>query len=302
MATATEPPPETLISTPTSREPLLRRLWESRGLLLNLIKRDIKVKYKESFLGFFWSFAKPLFLMIIMAVVFTAIVRVRLSNPLVPYPLHLLVSLVPWFLLANGLGDALHSVVANGNLVKKVRVTAEVFPLSAILSNTVHFAISMLALLVFLVWYGFWIDYPIVLLPIALAMQLTLMTGLGLLLSSLNVVFRDIVSIHEVLITGWFYATPIIYDYRFFETFVSEHPAWAWTRWLFALNPMVGIMAAYRRALIYSGPRAVNAGIEMENDWHLLVHMVISLVICCAVLVAGVLVFRRLSRGFADRL
>jgi ABC-type polysaccharide/polyol phosphate export permease len=303
MSSSSEVLAETLTGAPDSGQSLLTRLWESRGLLANLVKRDIKVKYKESFLGFFWSFAKPLFLMIIMAVVFSALMNVRLNNPLVPYPLHLLVSLVPWFLLANGLGDALHSIVVNGNLIKKVRVTAEVFPLSAILSNTVHFAISMVVLLGFLLWYGFWIDLPIILLPVALGLQLILMVGLALLLSSLNVVFRDVASIYEVFVAGWFYATPIIYDYTFFESFVSrpEHAHYAWARWVFALNPMVGIEAAYRRALIYSGPRAQNAGIEMSNH-QLLTHLIFSLVISLLILWVGIVVFRRLSRTFADRL
>jgi ABC-2 type transport system permease protein len=282
------------------------RLWASRGLVFTLVKRDIKVKYKESFLGFFWSFAKPLFLMLILGLVFGVVLDFKLNNTRVDYAVHLIVSLVPWMLLVNGLGDALHSVVANGNLIKKVKIQTEVFPLAAVLSNTIHFAISMAVLFLFLQGYGLWkghgllIDWPIILLPIALALQLTLMIGLALLLSSLNVFFRDVASIYEVLVAGLFYATPIIYDYRFFEEYLVRHPELAWTQWLYALNPMVGIMAAYRRALIYVGPLAQDAGIELGNT-QLLIHMSISLAVSLVILVIGVRVFRRLSRTFADR-
>ncbi len=283
---------------------IVPRLWGARGLLLTLVKRDIKVKYKESFLGFFWSFAKPLFQMVILAVVFTLFFRFRLTNPNIPYPLHLVVGLLPWVLLVNGLGDAMNSVVSNGNLIKKVKVETEVFPLASILSNTVHFAFSLMVLVVFLWWYGIGLGKPIVLLPVALAIQLTLMVGLALILASLNVVFRDIVSIHETVMFGWLYATPIFYDYRLFEDFLAQHPGHDWARWLYALNPMVGISVAYRRAFLYTGERAREAGdqgLEMP-DLHLFFHLLVSLAIAVTLLVIGVLLFRRLSRVFADRM
>ncbi|MBN1478593.1 ABC transporter permease [Candidatus Sumerlaeota bacterium] len=297
QSTVDSPPPLAPGAEPASPA----RLWAARGLLLTLVKRDIKVKYKESFLGFFWSFAKPLFLMIILTIVFKKVVKLPLSNPLVPYELHLLVGLIPWLLLLNGLADAMHSIVANSNLLKKVQVTAEVFPLAAVMSNTVHFGFSLIVLGGFLAWYGIGLDTPIVLLPVALGIQLVFMVGLALLLSSLSVVFRDIVSIFEVLTTGWFYATPIFYDYGLFAGFIRDNPEYAWAHWVFALNPMVGITAAYRRALLYNGERAAQGGLEM-SDALLFQHLVVSLAMAVAVLIIGMLVFRRLRGVFADRL
>jgi ABC-2 type transport system permease protein len=210
-------------------------------------------------------------------------------------------------LMVNGLTDALASVVQSGNLIKKVRIQTEVFPLAAILSNTIHFLISLAMLFIFLQIYGLWnghgllIDRPLILLPIALAIQLLMMIGLGLLLASLNVFFRDIASIFEVLIAGFFYATPIIYDYTFFSAWLGRHPGLNWLSYIYALNPMVGVMAAYRRALIYVGPLAQEGGLEMLND-QLLTHLIVSLAISAAIFVLGLAVFRRLSRTFADRL
>jgi ABC-2 type transport system permease protein len=130
------------------------------------------------------------------------------------------------------------------------------------------------------------------------------MIGLALLLSSLNVVFRDIASIHETVVFGWLYATPIFYDYSAFNQFLIDHPDFAWARWVFAANPMVGIIVAYRRAFLYNGERALAGGehgLEMP-DTMLLLHLLISLAIALAVLGLGILVFRRLSRVFADRM
>lgn len=289
------------------RSDALRRLWASRGLLLTLVKRDIKVKYKESFLGFFWSFAKPLFLMAILGFVFGYLIEIKISNTRVAYPIHLIVSLVPWIFFLNGLNDSLFSLVNNGNLIKKVRVETEVFPLSAILSNGIHFLISMVVLIAAVWSYGIWkgygllFDYPIVLLPIAIGIQLILMIGIGLLISSLNVVFRDIASIFEVFMNALFYATPIIYDFTFFSSFIEDNPRWAWIKWIYILNPMVGITAAYRRALIYVGPLAADEGIEMTNG-ELFQLMLAALIVSVIVFAIGVWVFRRLRGTFADRL
>lgn len=303
MAT-TESPPLHAPAPAARMLPPWQRLWASRGLLLTLVKRDIKVKYKESFLGFFWSFAKPLFQMLILAAVFTLFFRFELTNPNIPYPLHLVLGLLPWVLLVNGLNDSLHSITGNGNLIKKVRVETEVFPLAAIFSNTIHFLFSLLVLVVFMAWYGIGLGKPIILLPIALGIQLILMIGLALLLSSLNVVFRDIASIFETILFGWMYATPIFYDYGLVRRFLEEHPDSSWVQYALACNPMVGIMVAYRRSVLYTGERAREAGsqgLEM-TDMQLLLHLLISLGIGLLLLIVGLLVFRRLSRVFADRM
>jgi len=281
----------------------LGRLWAARGLLFTLVKRDIKVKYKESFLGFFWSFAKPLFLMLIMVVVFKVMMRFGglLANSIVPYELHLLCGLIPWIWLANGLNDGMMSIQNNAQLIKKVRVTAEVFPIASVLSNFVHFAISLVVLGAVLAIYGVEIDRPIVLLPIAIGIQMIFMVGLALLLSALNVVFRDTSSILEVIITGWFYITPIFYDYSFLKAMVERNPNLEFIMWIFAANPMVGIIAAYRRSILYCGWIAQDGGLEMLNG-ELAFHLGVSAVMAVGFLLLGWHVFRRLSPVFADRL
>lgn len=226
-----------------------------RELLMSLVKRDLKVRYKDSVLGFFWSLCRPLVLMLILSVVFSVFVRIPVG---VPYPIFLLTGLLPWMFFAASLTEASFSLLANAPLIKKVSLDAALFPVSGIVGNLIHLALAFVVYLLFLFYYGFgfrldwWIVLP------AVAIQTILCLALCLLASALNVWYRDVGSIVELGLTCWFYASPVLYPLPMALTQIdASFPEQAWLlRTLYLLNPITPVMALYRRAFLFEGDRA----------------------------------------------
>lgn len=276
-------------------------LFRRRELLLTLVKRDLKVRYKASSLGFLWSFGRPLFLMLIMWAVFSQIVKIETD---IPYPLHLLTGILPWFFLAGGLGEAQNAILANGNVVKKVAIPTAVFPAATVLSHLVHLLLALLVLFVFVFGYsvfsdaGVLPDWEIVLLPLIMVQQAAMLLGLALLLSSLNVYYRDVSSISEILLSAWFYLTPVIYPVQLARGELQGMFGNDLLYYLYLCNPMTPIVVAYRR-VVYG--RYLRHAPEV-SDTTLLLSLGVSLVFTVVICVVGALVFRRLSSRFADEL
>ncbi len=273
-----------------------REIIQSHELLSNLVKRDLKARYKSTVLGFFWSVAKPLLIMLILWIVFSRIVRIELRDPEVPFALHLLCGILPWMYLTSALTESMYSILANSELVKKARLPLEVFPLSSVISNLIHFLLALLVLFGFLFAFGTRLTPWILLLPFAIILQTFFLFGIALIISSLFVFYRDVSSIMEVILTGWFYVTPIIYPIYLAQNKLQEMDM-SWAFVLIMLNPMTPFVVLYRWIFLaadFSQP-------ELSLSF-LLFYLLMAFITSCILFMIGRAVFRHYGRKFADEL
>ncbi len=278
---------------------MFRELLQSRELIWNLVKRDLKTRYKSSVLGFFWSFGKPLFLMLILWVVFTTVLRLpqfKQRNPDFPFALHLLTGVLAWTFFSGGLSDAMYSIYTNANLVKKVKLNAAVFPVSSVFANLINYLLALLVLFCFMLAYRAPFTPYILLLPLVVILQTFLMLALALLLSALYVFYRDVGSILEILLTGWFYVTPIIYPFWLAEQQIPKRFA-SWVYYAYLLNPITPLVIAYRRLLFHpllNPPEMPDAG--------LFYYLLYTFCLACIACILFKRVFAHYAIRFADEL
>ena len=222
----------------------LRQLTRYRSLIQTLVVRELKARYRGSVLGYLWSFINPLLLLLIYTFVFMIVVRnndVRTQ----PYALFMFCGILPWTWFSASLSEASNSLIANGNLIKKVLFPAEVLPIVSVLANMVHFFLGLPILAAFLIWYQKPINaIELLWFPVVVIVQLVFTTGLALILAALTVHFRDIKDILSNILTFWFFATPIIYHY---ET-LKEHKR------LLDVNPFTHLAISYQEILFFEGP------------------------------------------------
>jgi len=278
---------------------MIRELWQSRELVWNLVKRDLKTRYKASVLGFFWSFGKPLFLMLILWFVFTTVLRLpefKERNPEFPYGLHLLTAILAWTFFSGGISDAMHSIYNNSSLVKKVKLHPAVFPVASVVANLVNFLLALLVLFCFMIAYKTPFTGYILLLAPVILLQTFLMIAISLVLSSLYIFYRDVASIMEIIITGWFYATPIIYPFWLAEKEIPERFG-SWIFNLYLLNPVTPLIVAYRRFLFH--PVLVPREIA---DASLLYYLLYTFLVSCLFYILFKRLFQHYAVRFADEL
>ncbi len=272
-----------------------RSLKQQAELTLSLAKRDIKARYKDSVLGFLWSLVRPAILTLVLWLVFTKLLPMPFNEMGAPFWLHVLVSVLGWNFFMGSVTDATHSITSNSSLLKKVRISAEVFPIAAIISNGVHFALAMMVVLLYLIFSPLGIHSEIFWVPLACIVQLLLTLGLALFLSALNVYYRDVGSILELGGMALFYITPVIYPVS--VAFQKLQDGWG-SQYanLYMLNPMAPVVVALRRGTLYTGDK-----VEL-SDGQLIHYLEIAGVTGLVFAVAGWLFFRWLSRDFADQL
>lgn len=210
-----------------------------RDLMRNLVTRDLKVRYKNSIFGFAWSLLNPLFLMVVLSVVFT--VAFERASPVENFPAFLIVGLIAWNFTSSSLSRAVNSVIENNQLVNKVFFPREVIPASVVLANFVHFVLAIPVLVVILMILGVMPTLKILLLPPVMLIHLELVLGLALFVSCVNVFFRDMGVAMDVLLQAWFFATPIIYHHWILPLWLQK-PVMA--------NPLAAIITAYRDILL----------------------------------------------------
>jgi ABC-type polysaccharide/polyol phosphate export permease len=223
----------------------LANLFRYRGLIQSLVARELKARYRGSALGFLWSFINPLLLLLIYSFVFTTVMPNE-TKGVQPYQLFMFCGILPWTWFASSLSDAAGSLIAGGNLIKKVLFPAEVLPLVSVLTNMVHFFLGLPILVGFLLIYR---HYPnpvnLVWFPVAVAVQLLFTSALALILSALAVHFRDIRDILANILTLWFFATPIIYPW--FQPSVQR------IHLFFDINPFTHLAVSYQEILFFNG-------------------------------------------------
>jgi len=275
---------------------MLNELWSRRELILSLVRRDLKTRYKSSVLGFLWSLGKPLLLMLVLYVVFAKFVPIRFEPPLkTPFALFLLSGILAWSYLTGVIGEGMFSIIGNTSLVKKTYIPHEVFPVVTILSNLFHFVLALLVYFVLMVCFGAFPTWHVVLLPLVIALQTFFLLGVVLLLSALNVFYRDVASIMEVVVTAWFYLSPILYPLSEPLRQIGMRGLPGWVFHLYMLNPMAPLLAAYRKTLLL--PSFGDVELATERLWVYLAFAFLSSVV---IFIVGRAVFRHYSGRFAD--
>jgi ABC-type polysaccharide/polyol phosphate export permease len=250
-------------------------------LLVNLVVRDLKVRYKHSALGFFWSLLNPLLLMLVFTFVFTALLPSENIRP--AFPVFFLSALLPWNWCATSVSGTLSSIVNNGYLIKKVFFPRELLPLSVVLSNGVNFLLSLPALFLLMLVLRPNFNLHLLYLPILIVTQALFLIGVGFFLSALNVYFRDTSVLVDVGLSAWFFLTPIIYD--------AKDVAGDFANWMYYLNPMASIIANYRDVIYYN---------EIGSPDPL--FMLRTLLTSTLLAVFGYLFFSKLSRNFGEEI
>ncbi len=253
-----------------------RDIWAYRELIYFLTWRDLKVRYKQTALGAAWAVLQPVMQMVVFSLLFGRLAG--LGSEGVPYPIFSYAALLPWGLFAKAIGDAGRSLVLNRSMITKVYFPRLVVPIASVLGGVVDFLIAFLVLIGLMVFYGISPTLAAWTLPFFVLLALITALGVGLWLSALHVIFRDVGYVLPFLTQFWFFITPIIYS-------AQEIPE----RWrlIYALNPMVGVVEGFRWALL---------GTASSPGPMLAVSSAISVL----VLIGGMLYFRRMERLFAD--
>ena len=254
----------------------LEAVWEYRELLYFLAWRHVKVRYKQTAIGAAWVILQPLLTMMVFTVVFSYLAKIPSDG--LPYPIFAYTALLPWTYFSQALTRGGGSLVGSANLISKVYFPRLLIPLASVLTPLVDFGLSFVILLGLMVWYGIAPTWGVLALPLLLLVALLTALAVSLFLSALNVKYRDVGHIIPFLTQFWMYASPVIYP-------VSLIPE----RWrlLYSLNPMVGVIEGFRWALL---------GKESPD----FMAMAVSAAVVLALLLGGVVYFKRMERTFAD--
>ncbi len=254
-------------------------LWRYRELFYFLTWRDVKVRYKQTSLGAAWAVLQPLGNMLLFTLLFGRLAK--LPSDGIPYPLFAYAGLLPWTFFANAVGSSGNSLVGSSHLITKVYFPRMIIPAWAILAGLVDLGISFVVMVALMVWYGVPISSSILMMPILVLLTAILALGVGMWLSALHVRYRDIRYLIPFLIQFWMFATPVIYP----ASLMPER-----YRMIYFLNPMSGLIEAYRVALL----GGVNgAGFN-------LVTLGMAGGLAILMLIYAIYHFRRMEKTFAD--
>ena len=254
----------------------LRELWMYRELIYFLTWRDLKVRYKQTALGAGWAILQPVLSMIVFSIFFGGLLNVDSGD--VPYPIFSYAAILPWGVFAKGLNDTGRSLVSNRAMLTKIYFPRMVIPLASVFSSLADFLIAFVVMLGLMFYYQIAPTSNIWTLPLFLLLAVITALGVGLWLSAMNVLYRDIGYMIPYITQLWFYLTPIVYS-------ASEVPE-EW-QFFYALNPMVGVVEGFRWALLGTS----DAPSPMIG---------VSAVIALIVFISGMYYFRRMERTFAD--
>ncbi|MBR1836179.1 MAG: ABC transporter permease [Kiritimatiellae bacterium] len=260
-----------------------------RGLALILVARNLKIRYKGSALGFFWSLLTPA-LTILMYAVFAHILKFNSGRP--EYLQFLVTGLIAWGFTAGTLNDSLFSIAGNANLVKKVKFPRAILPLSTALANGVNFCLTLVPLVLYLAVTGSLRPAGFAWLVPAALFQFLLCAGIALLVGTLNVFFRDVQHAVGIGQLAWFFLTPVFYDLPMQLGAAPMHGAW---KGLVFLNPMTGVLALWRRGLM-GMPFVPEEWAGTVSPW----WVALSCASCAAVFAVGAAALRSGDGKFGD--
>jgi ABC-2 type transport system permease protein len=290
----------TTVNTVTS-EPMgvvghLRQVWSYRELLSELVRKELKVKYKNSSLGFLWSMLNPALYLVVFYLVF----QVFLKSGIPRFPIYLLSGLLVWNFFSGALGASTGAITGNSSLVNKVYFPREILPLASVGATLVHFFLQALvligALLIFrqpIPWSYVWLVAP------ALIVLIVLTSAICILLSAINVYARDTQHLLELALLAWFWMTPVVYQYRLVSDRLEGR---GWPDWLVLLNPVVAITTAFQRGIYGTVATADTNILPADGQLWYLRNLGIVAVVSAVLFVVAIRVFDRLQGNFAEEL
>jgi lipopolysaccharide transport system permease protein len=273
-----QPSPHQTVITPSKGWLALdfREVWQYRELLGILAWRDVSVRYKQSVAGVGWAILQPLLTTVIFTIIFGKFAK--LPSEGIPYPIYTYCALLPWNYFARSLGSSSDSIVDSSHLITKVYFPRLILPISKVFAGLIDFFIALLILAGMMAWYKISPTRGVVLLPLFIVMATVTALGIGLWLTALNVKYRDVRILVPFITQVWMYASPVAYSI----TIVPEN-----LKWLYAMNPMVGVIEGFRWALLGKAAPDIQT-------------MLIPMAIVLAVLVGGFYYFKRMEKMFAD--
>ena len=269
--------PELIIEAGQTEKRYWQDLWRYRELFYFLAWRDILVRYKQTAIGIAWALIRPFLTMVVFTVVFGQLAK--LPSEGVPYPILVFSAMLPWQFFSNSLSECSNSLITNSNLLSKVYFPRLIVPTSAIVVSFVDFMISGIILLGLMAWYNFVPGWRILTLPLFISIAFAASMGAGLWLASLNVQYRDFRFIVPFIVQFGLYISPV----GFSSTIVPEK----W-RFIYSLNPMVGVIDGFRWAILGGNSQLYLPG------------FMLSMGLVILLLVSGIWYFRKMERTFAD--
>ena len=259
----------------------LRDLWLYRELVLFMIWRDIKVRYKQTILGATWAIIQPVMTMIVFNFLFVTVAKVPTDG--IPYPIFSFTALLPWGLFVTALNQASRSLTSNHNMITKIYFPRLILPVASVLAGLVDFAIAFVILIGLMIYYKVTPAWNVLwALPLFLLLAIVTALGVALWLSAINVKYRDVNYALPFITQFWLFVTPVAYS----STVISEKLSEKWLL-IYSLNPMAGVVNGFRWALLGAGN---------GPDMALWLSVGISLLI----LISGLFYFRNMEKTFAD--
>ena len=255
---------------------LFKNLYNYRELLKTSVKKEVRSKYKNSFLGVVWSFLNPLLQIVVYAIIFSLILKNKQEN----YAIFLCCGIIPWTFFSIAINRSAFIVIENGNIIKKVYFPREIIPISVVLAETINFLISTLIILGFVIIGGIGITKYLLFYPIILIAQYLVIISIAFVVSSICVYFRDLQHFIGIILQLLFYATPIVYSQ---DSIPGEY------QWILKINPMTYIINAYRDIFYY----------QKAFD---ILPLIILLFIGIVTSYVGYKIFYKLQKGFAEQL
>jgi len=254
----------------------LKNLYNYRELLKTSVKKEVRSKYKNSFLGVVWSFLNPLLQIVVYAIIFSLILKNKQEN----YAIFLCCGIIPWSFFSIAINKSAFTMIENGNIIKKVYFPREIIPISVVTAETINFLISTLIIIGFTVIGGIGISKFILFYPIILGVQYVIILAFSFIVSSICVYFRDLQHFIGIILQLLFYATPIVYSQ---DAIPREY------QWILKYNPMTYIINAYRDIFYYQ---------KLMDFMPLIILFIIGILACAG----SYKIFNKLQKGFAEEL
>lgn len=255
----------------------IKEIYNYRQMIVSLVKRDLKGRYKGSVLGFFWTFLNPLLQLLVYTMVFSVIMKTGIEQ----YYLFLFVALVPWIFFSSSISGGAGCIWAQQDMVKKIYFPREVLPISYVTSQFVNMLLTFIVIFIVIIFSGRGINFlAICCLPVVMLVEYILALGFCMLFCAITVYLRDIEYILGIVTMAWQFLTPVMYSY---EQIPEE------ILWVFSINPMTKVTETYRQILYYGN----------VPDLTTLVSVIIT---GAAMLLIGWFIFNKLQRGFAEEM
>ncbi len=251
-------------------------------LLYNLVSKEFKLRYRRSVLGVVWSMLNPLLMMVVMVLIFSNIFRFQFD--MYPFAIYLILGQTIFAIFQDGTNGALASIIEAAPLIKKIHVSKIVFPTEKVIFAIVNFGFSLIAVVIVLVFFGMLPSWKVVLVPVLIALLAVFTLGVAYLVSALSVFFRDVIHLWGVLMTVWFYFTPIFWPY---DALANNGIAWVYT--LIQFNPMYHFVSAFRQMV---------TGIPLPTDAGLLVELGLCAIFAVITFAVGLFTFKKLEKKF----